>query len=349
LNARRARSGLTVLLLVGAIFGADRCASPAKPTPVDPYPDGPKITCPAPPSTVTAPTSAGVSVQYGTATATGGAPPVNTTCTPSNGSIFNIGTTMVTCVASDSRQRTDQCSFTVVVQQPARLIATSFVGFGDSITAGEDGRAALTAPAAAARPRLLLPASQTYPGVLEQLLRGRYTTQSPTVANSGLPGEKAGASPTLTRFANTLSLGNFQVVLIMEGSNDIVDRDAGEIPAAIQGLRNMIQMAKGRNVKPLLATVPPMVPNTQRGLAWDLVPALNGDIRKLAASENVPLVDIEAAFGSSYGQYIGTDGLHPNPQGYAKIADTFFGVIRGTLESATTAAAAAQIRTTRRR
>ncbi len=331
------------------MIGADSCSSPAKPTPVDPYPDGPKITCPAPPSTVTAPTSAGASVQYGTATAIGGAPPINTTCTPASGANFIVGTTPVTCVATDSRQRTDQCTFNVVVQPPARLTSTAFVGFGDSITAGEDGRAALIAPAAAARPRLLLPASQTYPGVLEQLLRGRYTTQTPTVANSGLPGEKAGAAATLTRFSNLLSLGNFQVVLIMEGSNDIVDRDAGEIPAAIQGLRNMIQMAKGRNVKPLLATIPPMVPNTQRGLAWGLVSPLNGNIRTLASSENVPLVDVEAAFGTAYEQFIGADGLHPNPQGYAKIADTFFGVIRFTLESPPTPSAASQIRAARRR
>ena len=135
----------------------------------------------------------------------------------------------------------------------------------------------------------------------------------------------------------------------MEGSNDIVDRDSGEIPAAIQGLRNMIQMAKGRNVRPLLATIPPMVPNTQRGLAWSLVSPLNGNIRTLASSENVPLVDVEAAFGTAYEQYIGADGLHPNPQGYAKIADTFFGVIRSTLESPTTTSVTLPIRTGRRR
>jgi hypothetical protein len=57
------------------------------------------------------------------------------------------------------------------------------------------------------------------------------------------------------------------------------------------------------------------------------------------------LVDVEAAFGTAYEQFIGADGLHPNPQGYAKIADTFFGVIRLTLESPPTTSAASQIRT----
>lgn len=274
-----------------------------------------------------------MTVVYGTPTATGGAPPVSVTCAPTSGSLFNVGSTTVACTATDTRQRSDSCSFAVVVLTPPRISLTSFVAFGDSITAGEDGRSSLTAPDAnGIKTRILFPPTQQYPGVLQQLLRSRYTTQTPTVDNAGLPEEKAGRAATLSRFSNTLAARPYQAVLIMEGTNDIYDRDSGEISAAIQGLRNMIQVAKSRGVRPYLATIPPMVPGTQRGLAWSLVPAINSQIRNLASSEGITLVDIEGAMGTSYQQYIGFDGLHPNADGYAKIADTFFTALKSTLE-----------------
>lgn len=327
-------SGL--LLLLGAAVGAGSCSNPSKPTQtVDSYPDGPKIICPAAPATFISPTGAAVVVIYGTPTATGGAPPVSTNCAPQSGSTFNVGSTTVACTATDARQRTDACSFTVLVQSPPRISITSFVAFGDSITAGEDGQSAVVASDATSvvRPRVFVPPSQQYPNVLQQLLRGRYTAQTPTVANAGLPEEHAGDPLTLVRFNNTLASASYGAVLIMEGTNDIYDRDASKIPIAVQGLRNMIQSAKRRNVMPFLATIPPMVPNTLRGLAWSLVPAMNSGIRNLAASEGITLVDIEAAFGTNYQQYIGVDGLHPNVEGYAKIADTFFGVLKSALET----------------
>ncbi len=55
-------------------------------------------------------------------------------------------------------------------------------------------------------------------------------------------------------------------------------------------------------------------------------------MRALAVSEGVPLVDVYGAFGNDL-TLIGADGLHPNAQGYAKIADTFFAAIRQTLET----------------
>ena len=324
------RSNLIWLLIV-----VGGCSSPSKPSqPVDQFPDGPKISCPAAPTPVISPGGGSTPVQYGAPTAAGGAPPVTFTCTPPSGSSFSVGTTTVSCVATDARQRTDSCTFPVVVQPTPRISITSFVAFGDSITAGEDGVSNLTVDSGFSRvmPRVLLPAPQRYPNVLESSLRARYTTQTPTVANAGLPGEKAGASTTLTRFNSVLSNGSYGAVLILEGSNDISERDAGEIPATIQGLRNMIQSARGRNVRPFLATIPPMVPNSQRGLAWSLVPALNSSIRNLAVSEGVSLVDVEAAFGTSYQQYIGADGLHPNAIGYAKIAETFFNILKNSLD-----------------
>ena len=58
-------------------------------------------------------------------------------CSPASGSVFQVGSTTVTCTATDQRQRTDTCAFTVVVTVPPKLNLTTFVAFGDSMTAGE--------------------------------------------------------------------------------------------------------------------------------------------------------------------------------------------------------------------
>jgi lysophospholipase L1-like esterase len=323
-------AGLGALIVVTA-----GCGSPSKPAPIDQFPNGPKITCPDAPAALTSPTGQPLPVQYGTPIVTGGAPTVTVVCAPPSGSSFPVGTTAVTCTATDARQRLDSCSFNIVVSQPPRISVTRFVAFGDSITWGEDGRAtAITSEGAGStiRPAVQFPSSQTYPGALQAQLQGRYTTQTITVANSGKPGESVGDSATLSRFSLVVANRIYETVLLMEGSNDLSDRDSRKIPPALANLRTMVRDAKSRGLKVFLATIPPMVPGSQRGLAWSLVPEMNAGIRNIASSEGVPLVDVEAGFGSSFGQYIGSDGLHPNEAGYAKIADLFFGAIKSSLE-----------------
>lgn len=313
------------------------CGSPAAPAPpVDQFPNGPKITCPAAPGPLTSPNGLPIPVQYGAALATGGAPTVSTSCTPPSGSTFPIGSTAVVCTATDGRQRTDSCMFNVVVLAPPHIAATHFLAFGDSITWGEDGTSSSVVSQSApglVRPAAQFPTSQTYPGALELELRTRYTTQNPSVSNAGMPGESAGDPTTLVRFRKLIVLGGFDSLLLMEGSNDLANRDSRSIPPAIANLRAMLDDAKSRAMRPFLATVPPMVPGGPRGLAWSLVPMIDDQIRQLAMSESVPLVDVYAGFGDSFQQYIGPDGLHPNAAGYAKIADLFFAALKSTLET----------------
>jgi lysophospholipase L1-like esterase len=183
------------------------------------------------------------------------------------------------------------------------------------------------------RPQMQYPDAQQYPTVLRSLLRSRYVAQavSITVVNAGLPGERAGSPDTLVRF-NTVLAAGYQAVLLMEGTNDIFYGDSTQISIAIAGLRSMVRAAVQRGVRPFLATVPPMVQGGARACGYQLVPQLNASIAALAAQENITLVDVYAGFGTSYGQYFGSDGVHPNDQGYAKIADIFFTALRQALE-----------------
>jgi lysophospholipase L1-like esterase len=126
------------------------------------------------------------------------------------------------------------------------------------------------------------------------------------------------------------------VALIMEGTNDLYNRDDRIFPAAYDGLRSMIRNAKGRGLRPYLATIPPMDPTkcvpVCRGLPWSLVSGFNDGVRSLATTEGVTLVDVYQGFNGNL-SLLGPDGLHPAAEGYAKIADLFFAAIKQTLET----------------
>lgn len=331
---RRVLSRLTIAA-AACVAG---CSSPAPaPTPT-PTPDPPRITCPAPVSQVS-PTGLAVTLVYGTPSVTNGASPVTTTCTPASGSVFAIGSTSVTCTATDARQRTDACTFTVQVIPPPTIKVTRFLAFGDSLTLGEDGNPPPACDAPTWTPGDWLTPSnlvtESYPTVLREQLAARYTAQAGalTVDSAGQGGETAVEGAV--RFPSVLASRSPQVVLLMEGSNDIIDGDPTKIGPAINGLRSMIRSARGLNV--LLATVPPMNPAGCRGRrGYATVSALNAAIVQLAQSEGVSLVDVNAAFAGNL-SLIGPDGLHPTLAGFETIATAFFQTIRNSFETAAAA------------
>ena len=278
-----------------------------------------------------------MSVVYGTPSVAYGASPITTTCTPASGSTFPVGSSAVSCTATDARQRSSSCAFPVVVQNPARISLTKFVAFGDSITAGEDGVSPLMPwlptdfPGVVSMPSIITQ-STAYPTVLQQQLAARYAAQTIVVANAGLPAEQASGPETLTRFSQWVGSRTYESVLLMEGTNDIFGGDTTKIPAAINNLRTMLRNAKNVGVRPYLATVPPMNPAGSRGrLGYAAVPPLNDQIRVLAASEAVTLVDVFVAFNNNM-SLLAADGLHPNAAGYDVIAQTFYTALRSTLE-----------------
>jgi acyl-CoA thioesterase-1 len=323
---------VTLSLLAGA------CANSTTPTPPPPIEDPPKITCPAA-ETIQLTSGTSIAVTFPNPTTVNGKPPVTTFCTRQPGSVFDVGTTGVSCTATDALQRTDACTFAITVLAvilPPTLATTRFFAFGDSITAGEDGNLQ-TSSSSSFYPRVILPAAQTYPGVLLSSLTARYTTQSLRVDNAGLSGETAAASGTLTRFVSFSSNGQYGAALIMEGTNDVYNaRNGGGttvLDVAAVGLRRMVGDAKSRNIRPFLATIPPINPSGFRGAVYgaELVPGFNDRIRSVAAAENVPLVDVYQAFGGNLA-LLSADGVHPNPEGFRKIAEAFFDAITSVLE-----------------
>src|SRR5689334_16101700 len=103
--------------------------------PVGPQIGPPSIVC-SELVTAMSPTGAPIAVRYDQPLVLGEAP-VTATCTPASNSLFNVGTTTVSCTARDSHDRTASCTFPITVTAPPRLNATKFFAFGDSMTAGE--------------------------------------------------------------------------------------------------------------------------------------------------------------------------------------------------------------------
>jgi lysophospholipase L1-like esterase len=249
---------------------------------------------------------------------------------------------------------TDACTFSAVVTVSPQISLTRFVAFGDSITWGEDGSIVDDCPAFVPSggfqlqsfgPRVQVATQDQYPSQLQTSLQSRYVAQATTisVANRGNPTQQASDPNTLCcdpmhSFTGAVLSGNYQSVLIMEGANDLPNNDAG----AINGLRQMIDAARGANIRPYLATIPPeegsprpSFPDCVRGGNAPYVTGLNDQIKSLAAAEGVTLVDVYQSFpsGDVIGLgLIGHDGLHPTPSGYSLIAQTFFNALKSTLE-----------------
>ena len=282
---------------------------------------------------VVSPTGNATSVTYDLATATDGAPPLTITCTPVSGTSFIVGSTTVTCTATDTRQRAVSCTFPIVVTPPPRISVTRFMAFGDSITRGEVVSEGITPFGH----KLLIDDAKAYPTQLSEMLNARYTTQRVTVDNRGEPGVRAvNAGPDLSAF---LRLTQYDVVLLMHGNNDLLAaQDAVTIQNVANAVQQMVRDAKSRGVRVFLATLPPQDPNgccPRRGVGAPAVVPYNDKLKLIAATENVPLVDVYQAFNGDTRTLIDFDGLHPTGDGYKRIAGAFYETIKARLEVVT--------------
>ena len=172
-----------------------------------------------------------------------------------------------------------------------------------------------------------------YPERLKALLQGRYKSQVVTVANSGWPGEQTWEG--VRRIAGQL-LPSHDLVVLQEGVNDLIWERA---PAAVRNdLRTLVQTMRAAGKQVILGTLTPVTARTDMpGCTPDIggsmscwrvdpnqVAALNNLIRALANELNVPLAD----FGSALSTLdVSADGLHPNGNGYQRMAEVVAAVI----------------------
>ena len=287
------------------------------------------MTCPAP-VTASATSDGGAVVPFPLAVASGGRTPVAVACTPGSGHVFSVGTTSVSCTATDAAAVTASCAFNVVVSPAPRLARTHFLAFGDSITAGE-----VTVPLSMGllsgrlpQYRQVVLPTVSYPTVLERLLTARYPAQEPYVVNAGRPGQAAAdAEP---RLRSTLVTDRPDVVLLLMGYNDL--RSSADRLRAVATVERMAKDVRGYGARLFLATLTPGIPERTRSLEPTAILAFNDAMRTLAAGEAAVLVDLYQTFLPNVNAWVGVDGLHPTEAGYAVIAEAFYAAIRADLE-----------------
>ncbi len=253
-----------------------------------------------------------VAVGFELPPATGGQTPVEVGCAPEPDHAFGIGSTEVTCSASDVLRQTDSCIFRVTVLGPPKLAVTRFLAFGDSITDGwvaePDGKA-MHEPGSA------------YPVLLRRDLQSRYLTQEIEIVNSALSGEEA--QEAVPRFRREVAAHRPEVVLLMEGTNDLDVVGGGGPELAAQAMDVMVRHARDAGADVFLLTIPPQV---GRGAA-PLVEPYNDALRSIAARRGAVLFDVHelllrgACPGDRPPRCIGADGLHPTPDGNRLIAE----------------------------
>jgi lysophospholipase L1-like esterase len=324
---------LTSVAFVAAL-SAGCSGSPTRPTPPVTPPATPSfaITCPGN-LTTRAREGSTVAVSFATPAVTGGVNPIQVSCTRQSGSLFGVGQTSILCTAVDSTGQSASCQFSVIVNAlPPILTSTKFLAFGDSLTAGELTVTA-THPSRQGEtnfPLAVVPAS-SYPTQLANLLRNRYTTQAQAiqVTNAGLPGETTqnGAK----RLPGVLMSTRPEVVILLEGVNDVGTQADFGVSAAATGMTAMVREARGRGARVILATEPPSRPGF-RAVSTQFVTAYNDRLRLIAAAEGALLVDLYAGMAGDVTRYIGVDGLHPTEAGYARMAELILQVIRQNLE-----------------
>lgn len=308
-----------LLVVIGMTAAACGGGSPTAPPP--PVAD-PAISCPA---NVTARVSAvPATVTWPSPTATGGTPPTSVSCTVASGASLPAGTTAVTCTLTDAIGRTAVCGFNVTVVLTVYTRYTTYWAFGDSITAGEVSTAALSIRA--------VDATSAYPTQLRALMAQRYAQQAVTVENHGVSGERADDGADRLR-AELLAGPVPEVLLLLEGTNEMLQRNDALVDTIVPTLRVDIDEARVRGVKQvLLATFPPVRSGIRGSLAEPYIVPVNAGVRTLAVEQGVPLVDLYEAMRGEEATLIGDDGLHPTVAGYRRIAETFLGVIRQQFE-----------------
>jgi lysophospholipase L1-like esterase len=325
------RTRFAVVLALGLVIscGEDSPSTPTRPEPIP----GPTITCPAPVVANTTTTTA--QVAYAAPNVSGGTAPVTAACAPASGSVFNVGTTAVTCTATDAGNRQATCSFGVTVNRVPTLQRTSFLAFGDSVTAGEVTVPATTSLDEQGFPsfKLVVVPAASYPAQLQTLLRNRYLVQAPTITvlNSGVPGELA--IDSVQRFSTVYNQARPQVVLILDGYNDLAAIGSSAVSSASAAVDAMARQARLGGSRVYIATLTPPRAGGRNTLPVSWVTSYNDRMRQIATSQGAVLVDLYSALVGNVALYIGVDGLHPTEIGYQKIAETFFNAIVATLET----------------
>ena len=149
--------------------------------------------------------------------------------------------------------------------------------------------------------------------------------------NSGVPGEFAADS--IRRFSDVYTQMRPQVVLLLDGYNDLNAIGSSAINSTAAAVDAMARQARLGGSRVFIANLTPPRAGGRNTIPVATITAYNDRMRALATSEGAVFVDLYSALVSNVTLYVGTDGLHPTEVGYQRVAETFFNQIVATLQA----------------
>jgi lysophospholipase L1-like esterase len=202
-----------------------------------------------------------------------------------------------------------------------RVAKLKYLAFGDSLTEG-----VVSAPYT----QTLVTTPHAYPARLAEVLRGRYREQ-PEIAvfNEGRAGEFA--LDGKVRLPDAIKAHAPEVLLLLEGANDINFLGRRGITRVVVALEDMIKDAHRRGLVVFVGTLPRQREGGRSAGGVEFVEELNVQIRKTALEEGATLVDVYNQLDLSL---IGEDGLHLTEAGYVRLAEIFAAAISQAFETA---------------
>lgn len=304
-----------------------------------PPPEAPTISCPDDLSVRGVPGGGG-DVMFPAPTTQGGTLPVSVSCTPASGTRFMTGVTPVACAAMDAQGRRAACAFSITLT-PLLIDVTRFIAFGDSVTAGENGRLSRLTNTFVDVPNI-------YPLRIEEMLNAEYPGQGIVVFNRGTGGDPVERS--VEKLPGVLEADRGGALLLLDGYNNLLAEctpgDSGsaacsrKIDDVVSGLRECIRISRvsAYGIKyTFVSTITPPGPfaggTRDRRIAADAVVRTNTAIAAMAQGEGAILVDTYARFAGHESEYVDQDGLHLRPAGYLALAGAFFDAVKTTVVS----------------
>ena len=190
-----------------------------------------------------------------------------------------------------------------------------FLAFGDSITSGVGSSSG---------------GPETgYPILLEQKLESAFPGNFISI-NAGLGGEVLFFA--VDRFKTALDTYNPDLVLLMEGTNDL--NDGTPFDDIENSLRTMVLYALNRSKKVIIGTIAPV---TFSGDVQGAIADFNSRIYRIAADYNIPVARVFESITAVEGwetKLIDPVTLeHPNDAGYLVVRNAFFEQVSALIDS----------------
>jgi len=126
----------------------------------------------------------------------------------------------------------------------------------------------------------------------------RYTSQTIEVFDEGQPGQRAPAAPAT--FSASLNVTSPQLVLLMDGANDLLGDGDRAITPATNAMEDIVRDALRRGIPVMVASLPPQRASGSRGAGASAVQAYNAARRKMAAANGAAFVDVFPQFALSH-------------------------------------------------